>query len=272
MGSSPRCGIIDAGNMYRLLFQNRALPKEPLVVDLPSVVIGRHGDCHVQIAEPGVSERHATIEQQPDGYYVRSLDDISGVRVNGEAVTELRLASGDELEVGPAHLRFEIIHSASPKQQRRRIDLLQVLATLVVLATIVGEIVMLSTMFSESRPNRVKLEALRAPPTDQTGTQTAGSAASAVPAPVAPHPTTVVSPPTEPAVLNHMIRIVRADRNDSGDTVNITIQTKAQVGERELDAPSVSICAQFAAVDGAGLGVDWRSPMWLQIPAWENFS
>jgi hypothetical protein len=52
----------------------------------------------------------------------------------------------------------------------------------------------------------------------------------------------------------------------------VTIQAKAQAGERELNTAAVAIVVQFAAVDGAGLGVDWRKPVWLTIPAWENFS
>ena len=115
--------------MYCLVFQNCVAPKEPLVVDLPSLVIGRHPDCQVQVAEPGVSARHATIERHADGYYVRRLDGSVDVWVNGDPVTERRLASGDELEIGPARIRFEIVHGAGVQRQRRHIDLLQLLAT-----------------------------------------------------------------------------------------------------------------------------------------------
>jgi len=73
-------------------------------------------------------------------------------------------------------------------------------------------------------------------------------------------------------VLNRMIRLARVDRTDLGESPAVTIQAKAQVGERELDTSAVAICVQFAAVDGAGLGVDWHKPIWLPIPAWDNFS
>ena len=75
------------GIMYRLVFQNCAARKGPLVVERPSLVIGRHADCHIQIAEPGVCDRHATIERQADGYYVREFDSSSRIRVNGVAMT-----------------------------------------------------------------------------------------------------------------------------------------------------------------------------------------
>jgi pSer/pThr/pTyr-binding forkhead associated (FHA) protein len=258
--------------MYCLVFQNCVAPKEPLVVDLPSLVIGRHADCHVQVAEPGVSDRHATIERHADGYYVRRLDGSVDLWVNGDPVTQRRLASGDELEIGPARIRFEIVHGAGVRRQRRPIDLLQLLATAIVLAVIVGEIALLGSMFSENRPKKVKLNVASATPAEQADTGPGGLSAAATTASSRsrPQPGTAAAaqPPAEPTVLNRMVRIMRVDRTESGGVVSVTIQTKAQVGERELDPSAVAICVQFAALDG----VDWRKPVWLQIPPWENFT
>ncbi|MGO9246203.1 MAG: FHA domain-containing protein [Verrucomicrobiia bacterium] len=262
--------------MYRLLFQDRLASREPLAIDRPSVIIGRHVDCHVQLAEPGVRDHHATIERRLDGYYLRGLDSPNGVYVNGQAITERRLASGDELEIGPVHLRFEIVHDGGAKRQRRPIDLLQVLAVVVVGGLIIGEIVLLGRIFSESRPKRVRLDVVRSASSDPTGA--AGSGFSSPSASgfgelagagdhVAPAPTIV-----EPPLLNHVIRLARVERNDNGDVATVTIQAKAQAGERELNTAAVAIGVQFATVDGAGLGVDWRKPVWLSIPSWENFS
>lgn len=262
--------------MYCLVFQNCVAPKEPLVVDLPSLVIGRHPDCQVQVAEPGVSARHATIERHADGYYVRRLDGSVDVWVNGDPVTERRLASGDELEIGPARIRFEIVHGAGVQRQRRHIDLLQLLATAIVLAVIAGEIALLGSMFSENRPNKVKLNVARTTPAEQADTGPAGPSAAATTASsgsrTQPGTAVAAQPPAEPTVLNRMVRIVRVDRTESGGSVSVTIQAKAQVGERELDPAAVAICVQFAALDGVGLSVDWRKPLWLPIPPWENFT
>jgi hypothetical protein len=263
--------------MYRLLFLNRVMPKEPVVFDLPSLVIGRRAECHVQIAEAGVSDRHAIIERQPDGYYVRGLDNASPIRANGVAITRHRLASGDDLEIGPVHLRFEVVHGTGARRKRHPVDLLLVLATAIVVAVIGGEIALLGSMFSENRPKKVKLDTARSTQTDQP---VAGPSVSSAPAtPVAssgPRPPTDVAKPApaaaEPTVLKRMIRIPRVDTSKVGDSVSITIQAKAQVGERELDTLAVAICVQFAAVDGSGSGASWRKPIWLSIPAWENFT
>jgi pSer/pThr/pTyr-binding forkhead associated (FHA) protein len=262
--------------MYRLLFQNRAVARGPVVIDRPSVIIGRQADCHVQLAEPGVRDRHATIERRADGYYLRGLDSTNGVYVNGQAITERRLASGDELEIGPVRLRFEIVYGGETKRHRRPIDLLQVLAAVIVGAVIVGEIVLLGEMFSESRPKRVKLDAVRNTTSDQTGPSASGSSSQTISGfgGVGGTSDHAAAAPTmaEPALLNRMIRIARVDRNDSGDIASAVIQAKAQAGERELNTSAVAICVQFGIVHGAGLGVDWRPPVWLAIPPWENFS
>jgi predicted component of type VI protein secretion system len=262
--------------MYRLLFLNGVVPKEPVVVDLPSLVIGRRAECHVQLAEPGVSDRHAAIERRVDGYYIRELDGSGRIRVNGVAMAQHRLASGDDLEIGPVHLRFEIVHGTGARRQRRPIDLLQVVATAIVVAVIGGEIALLGSMFSENRPRKVKLDTVRSTQADQPGTGPSSSPATATPASSGLRPQgDVVRPvPTaaEPTVLKRMIRIARVDRSEAGDSISITIQAKAQVGERELDVSSVAICVQFAAADSAGSGVSWRKPIWQAIPAWENFT
>ena len=42
-----------------------------------------------------------------DGYVVVDLQSTNGTRVNGVAITERRLANGDEITVGATRLRFE---------------------------------------------------------------------------------------------------------------------------------------------------------------------
>jgi pSer/pThr/pTyr-binding forkhead associated (FHA) protein len=262
--------------MYRLLFQDRLASREPLAIDRPSVIIGRQVDCHVQLAEPGVRDHHATIERRLDGYYLRGLDSPNGVYVNSRAITEQRLASGDELEIGPVHLRFEIVYDGGAKRQRRPIDLLQVLAVAVVGGLIVGEIVLLDRMFSESRPKKVRLDVVRSTSSDPTGAAASGSSSPSASGfgelPGAGDHVAPAATIAEPPLLNHVIRLARVERSDNGDVATVTIQAKAQAGERELNTAAVAIGVQFAAVDGAGLGVDWRKPVWLPIPAWENFS
>ncbi|HVM61783.1 MAG TPA: FHA domain-containing protein [Verrucomicrobiae bacterium] len=255
--------------MYRLLFQNGGVPRAPIETDRSPVVIGRQSDCHVCLPEPGVRDRHAAIERRLDGYYLRALAGANGVSVNGQAVMEQRLSSGDELEIGSVRLRFEVLHGGGTRERRRPIDLSQALAALIVGLVIAGEVALLARVFSEHRPNKVKLDVARAPTDQASPSPSAPTFSGAAASAPADHPAPVLR---EPPLLNRMIRIARLERSDNGDVASVVIQAKAQAGERDLNVPAVAICVQFANLNGAGQGAGWRDPVWLSIPPWENFS
>jgi pSer/pThr/pTyr-binding forkhead associated (FHA) protein len=267
--------------MYRLLFQNHVAPKEPVVVDLPSVTIGRDAACQVRLSENGVADRHARIERRANGYYLSDLGSPNGVFVNGQRVTGIRLVSDDELEIGGARMRFEIVHGVFSGQQRRPLDLLQLAAATVVVLVIGGQVALLSSIFSESRPKKMKIDTGHGWRGQQAMVGSAESPAApvtpTVSEPRSPAGAVAVSPnapaprAATPAVLNRMIRIVRVDRGEAGGIATLTIQAKAQVGERELDTSAVAICVQFAVPGGTAQNVAWRDPVWLPISAWENF-
>jgi hypothetical protein len=255
--------------MYRLLFEDRFLSREPFVTREPLVFIGREAACTLRLVENGVSDRHAVIERREDGYYARDLGSANGVRVNGQKVDNQRLVSGDELEVGSVRLRFEIVHE--PPSRRRSFDWLQALAAAVVACTILGQVVLLGRMFSESRPRYVRTDAGRMPSQPQglptissnAAAPLAGSPSVAPLEPVTPVPS---SRPMAPTVLNRRIRIQRVDRKDDSDGVTLQLRVVAQVGERKLDAAVVAIGIQFVA---AGEG----KMVWVTVPAdWENFA
>jgi len=66
-----------------------------------SIVLGSSADCDVQLDEPGVSSRHAEIRLL-DGksLQLKDLGSQAGTLLNGEAVTEMLLGSGDEIRIG----------------------------------------------------------------------------------------------------------------------------------------------------------------------------
>jgi pSer/pThr/pTyr-binding forkhead associated (FHA) protein len=261
--------------MYRLSLQNGAGPREPMLVDAPLLTFGRDAACQVQLQEDGVADHHARIERRADGYYLRDLNSPTGVSVNGRLVSERRLASGDELGIGPVRLRFEVVHNRPGERPRRRaVDLLQIAAAVVVVLVIGGEIALLGEIFSETRSRKMNVELKRGWRGQQAviGTEPTPSAARAGSEPPPPAAPAAVANPSAPAVLHRMIRIVRVDRSDGATGVTLTVQAKAQVGERELDVSAVGICVQFATVDGTASNVVWRDPVWVTIPAWENFA
>ncbi len=68
--------------------------------------IGRSEENHIRIARSGVSRRHALVLAGPDGFTIRDLQSQNGTFVNGERVTEHRLADGDRIAIGDAQLVF----------------------------------------------------------------------------------------------------------------------------------------------------------------------
>lgn len=69
-------------------------------------VIGRLHDCTVQLREPHASRRHAELFKRGDDWYIMDLDTRNGTLVNGQTVSESRLASGDVITIGKATIVF----------------------------------------------------------------------------------------------------------------------------------------------------------------------
>ena len=77
-----------------------------ILLDKPILLLGRHGECDIQLNSRKVSRRHCCIAQVHDYLVVRDLGSTNGVRVNGQRVLEGRLKAGDELTVG--NFRYQV--------------------------------------------------------------------------------------------------------------------------------------------------------------------
>ena len=77
-----------------------------ILLDKPILLLGRHGECDIQLNSRKVSRRHCCIAQVHDYLIVRDLGSTNGVRVNGQRVIESRLKAGDELTVG--NFRYQV--------------------------------------------------------------------------------------------------------------------------------------------------------------------
>lgn len=65
------------------------------------IVLGSSSDCDIQLDEPGVASRHAEIRLLDDNaLQLKDLGSEAGTLLNGEAVTETLLGSGDEIRIG----------------------------------------------------------------------------------------------------------------------------------------------------------------------------
>lgn len=77
-----------------------------ILLDKPILLLGRHGECDVQLNSRKVSRRHCCIAQVHDYLVVRDLGSTNGVRINGHRVIEGKLKPGDELTVG--NFRYQV--------------------------------------------------------------------------------------------------------------------------------------------------------------------
>lgn len=87
------------------------------------LTIGRGSDCDLTLDEPEMSRRHAMIENNGDGIYLRDLGSSNGTFVNGVQVRDAVLHPGDQiafdrnrflLEAPGLPLRGELAEERSP--------------------------------------------------------------------------------------------------------------------------------------------------------------
>ena len=86
---------------------------QTLAFDKPTIVIGRDPKADIFLDNPGVSRRHAAIEQADDALYVRDLHSSNGTRLNGQPVRETRVSKGDV--IGVFKFDLHVLNLQSPK-------------------------------------------------------------------------------------------------------------------------------------------------------------
>jgi len=70
------------------------------------VVLGRGGDCDVQVDRDSVSRRHTRVFRSGDSWSVEDLQSTNGSYVNDMPVTKSPLRDGDFLKIGAAIFKF----------------------------------------------------------------------------------------------------------------------------------------------------------------------
>ena len=75
---------------------------------LGNVLIGRDPDVQLVLPDPGVSFRHAFLEDRGDEFVLVDLGSTNGTFVNGQRAAETPVAHGDKLRFGQTLVRFEV--------------------------------------------------------------------------------------------------------------------------------------------------------------------
>lgn len=72
-----------------------------------ALLIGRHPDCDVVMADATVSRRHARLIFRDGGWIIQDLESTNGTRLNGKYVGRCRVRPGDQLALGDQLLRID---------------------------------------------------------------------------------------------------------------------------------------------------------------------
>ena len=83
-----------------------------VALEAGEVVLGRDSACGVCLPDATLSRRHAVLSSTPEGWRLRDLGSLNGLRVNGLSTAEHFLAPGDRIELGSSVL---VYRSAEPE-------------------------------------------------------------------------------------------------------------------------------------------------------------
>jgi signal transduction histidine kinase len=78
------------------------------------VTVGRDATNRVRLHDTEVSRRHAEFVRTPEGYRLRDLGSVNGSFVNDQAVRDVLLRAGDQVQVGQTVLVFNLTRGETP--------------------------------------------------------------------------------------------------------------------------------------------------------------
>ncbi len=78
-----------------------------------TVIIGRNPTSSIYLDDPQVSRKHATIEQTPNGTFLRDQGSGNGTYVGNRRIVECRLSDADVIRIGASEFRYEGAADAS---------------------------------------------------------------------------------------------------------------------------------------------------------------
>ena len=82
------------------------LPSRQIYLEEREHIIGRSAEVDISLLDESISRHHAKIVYQNEDFLLKDLDSKNGTFLNGTAVHECPLYSGDIIQVGNPSLRF----------------------------------------------------------------------------------------------------------------------------------------------------------------------
>lgn len=107
----PTAAPPPAPAMVALDFVTESEQRMIFKLDMPTLTIGRASDNDIVVTAPilnadTVSQHHARLRRDPDGFVVRDVGSKNGLAVNGQWTIENLLQDGDRLQFGEVEAIF----------------------------------------------------------------------------------------------------------------------------------------------------------------------
>lgn len=100
-------GVLAGDDEKAMVFIHRGAQKgSRFLIDQEEIAIGRAPENSIFLNDVTVSRKHALIVKEGKNFIFRDLGSLNGSYVNNVSVTEAKLSSGDEIQIGKFHLLF----------------------------------------------------------------------------------------------------------------------------------------------------------------------
>ena len=100
-----------AGGSALLIVRRGPNSGSRFLLDSDLTTAGRHPESDIFLDDVTVSRRHADFIRGDDGFHVRDVGSLNGTYVNRERIENIRLAGGDEVQIGKYRLVFFAGHA-----------------------------------------------------------------------------------------------------------------------------------------------------------------
>lgn len=112
-----RTQFVSTGVKALFRFEPGSANVAEFLMDKDVAVFGRGSNCDVVLTEKKASRKHFEVRKQGLSFFVKDLNSVNGLLVNGQKVAEAELVPGDVIEVGASKVQFIVENNDYFSQQ-----------------------------------------------------------------------------------------------------------------------------------------------------------
>ena len=105
----------------RLVCTTSAGKSKIIPLKLKKLIIGRSNEATLKLMHPSISRKHCVIEKRDNGFFARNISTTNPLYLNDRNISEQRLFSGDQLQMGTFSISFISDQPADARQATQKI-------------------------------------------------------------------------------------------------------------------------------------------------------